>query len=138
NLVFNHDGDTFAYYELLPYNYSFLSVDEKIQVHDHFRQLIAQNQDGKTHALHISTESSSRTVQARSKEQVTGRLQEVAYERTDDQTEALVSMIGEHQVDYRFFIGFKLLLNEEEVSIKSMGKSVTPSLSSFIREVNHH
>jgi len=138
NLVFNHDGETFAYYELLPYNYSFLSEDEKIQVHDHFRQLIAQNQDGKIHALQISTESSIRTVQERSKEQVTGRLQEVAYERIDDQTEALVSMIGEHQVDYRFFIGFKLLLNEEEVSIKSMGKSVTSSLSSFIREVNHH
>src|SRR5699024_11111896 len=97
-----------------------------------------QNQDGKIHALQISTESSIRTVQERSKKQVTGRLQEVAHERIDDQTEALVSMIGENQVDYRFFIGFKLLLNEEEVSIKSMGKSVTSSLSSFIRDVNHH
>src|SRR5699024_2068323 len=35
----------------------------------------------------------------------------LAYERIDDQTEALILMIGEHQVDYRFFIGFKLLLN---------------------------
>ena len=138
NLVFNHDGECFVYYELLPYNYSFLSPDEKIQVHDHFRQLIAQNQDGKIHALQISTASSIRSVQERSKELVTGRLKEVAYERIDDQTEALVSMIGEHQVDYRFFIGFKLLLNEEEISMKSMGKSVTTSLSSFIRDVNHH
>lgn len=138
NLVFNHDGECFAYYELLPYNYSFLSGDEKIQVHDHFRQLIAQNQDGKIHALQISTASSIRSVQERSKELVSGRLQDVAYERIDDQTEALVSMLGEHQVDYRFFIGFKLLLNEEEVNIKSIGKSVTTSLSSFIRDVNHH
>ncbi|GAA0446095.1 ATP-binding protein [Virgibacillus salarius] len=138
NLVFNHDGECFAYYELLPYNYSFLSEDEKIQVHDHFRQLIAQNQDGKIHALQISTASSIRSVHERSKELVSSRLQDVAYERIDDQTEAFVSMIGEHQVDYRFFIGFKLLLNEEEVSMKSMGKSVTTSLSSFIRDVNHH
>lgn len=138
NLVFNHDGECFAYYELLPYNYSFLSKDEKIQVHDHFRQLIAQNQDGKIHALQISTASSIRSVQERSKELVTGRLQEIAYERIDDQTEALVSMIGEHQVDYRFFIGFKLLLNEEEVSMKSMGKNIKNSLSSFVRDVNHH
>ncbi|WP_339253898.1 ATP-binding protein [Sporosarcina sp. FSL W8-0480] len=138
NLVFNHDGECFAYYELLPYNYSFLSPDEKIQVHDHFRQLIAQNQDGKIHALQISTASSIRSVQERSKELVSGRLQEVAYERIDDQTEALVSMIGEHQVDYRFFIGFKLLLNEEEVSMKSMGKNIKNSLSSFVRDVNHH
>lgn len=138
NLVFNHDGECFAYYELLPYNYSFLSPDEKVQVHDHFRQLIAQNQDGKIHALQISTASSIRSVQERSKNLVTGRLKDVAYARIDDQTEALVSMIGEHQVDYRFFIGFKLLLNEEEVSMKSMGKSITNSLSSFVRDVNHH
>jgi len=138
NLVFNHDGECFAYYELLPYNYSFLSPDEKIQVHDHFRQLIAQNQDGKIHALQISTASSIRSVQERSKNLVTGRLKDVAYARIDDQTEALVSMIGEHQVDYRFFIGFKLLLNEEEVSVKSMGKSIKNSLSSFVRDVNHH
>ncbi|KNE22314.1 ATP-binding protein [Virgibacillus pantothenticus] len=138
NLVFNHDGECFAYYELLPYNYSFLSPDEKVQVHDHFRQLIAQNQDGKIHALQISTASSIRSVQERSKELVTGRLKDVAYARIDDQTEALVSMIGEHQVDYRFFIGFKLLLNEEEVSMKSMGKSIKNSLSSFVRDVNHH
>ncbi len=138
NLVFNHDGECFAYYELLPYNYSFLSEDEKIQVHDHFRQLIAQNQDGKIHALQISTASSIRSVQKRSKELVSGRLQDVAYERIDDQTEALVSMIGEHQVDYRFFIGFKLLLNEEEVSMKAMGKNIKNSLSSFVRDVNHH
>ncbi|MEI3605385.1 ATP-binding protein [Pseudogracilibacillus sp. SE30717A] len=138
NLVFNHDGECFAYYELLPYNYSFLSEDEKIQVHDHFRQLIAQNQDGKIHALQISTSSSIRSVQERSKELVSGRLQDVAYERIDEQTEALVSMIGEHQVDYRFFIGFKLLLNEEEVSMKAMGKNIKNSLSSFVRDVNHH
>jgi len=138
NLVFNHDGECFAYYELLPYNYSFLSPDEKVQVHDHFRQLIAQNQDGKIHALQISTASSIRSVQERSKDLVTGRLKDVAYARIDDQTEALVSMIGEYQVDYRFFIGFKLLLNEEEISMKSMGKSIKNSLSSFVRDVNHH
>lgn len=138
NLVFNHDGECLAYYELFPYNYSFLSEDEKIQVHEHFRQLIAQNQDGKIHALQISTASSIRSVQENSKKLVTGRLQEAAYNRIDDQTEALTSMIGEHQVDYRFFIGFKLLLNEEEVSMKSMGKSVATSLSAFIRDVNHH
>ena len=32
NLVFNHDGECFAYYELTPYNYSFLSPEEKYMV----------------------------------------------------------------------------------------------------------
>ena len=53
NLVFNHDGEYFAYYELIPYNYSFLSPEEKYLVHDNFRQLIAQNRDGKIHALQL-------------------------------------------------------------------------------------
>lgn len=137
NLVWNHDGECFAYYELIPYNYSFLSPEQKFQVHDSFRQLIAQNRDGKIHALQISTESSIRATQERSKQEVTGRLKEIAYEKIDQQTAALISMIGENQVDYRFFIGFKLLLNEQEVTVKNIGKDVANTFSDFIHEVNH-
>ncbi|WP_077609589.1 ATP-binding protein [Clostridium sp. Marseille-P2415] len=137
NLVWNHDGECFAYYELIPYNYSFLSPEQKFQVHDSFRQLIAQNRDGKIHALQISTESSIRAAQERSKQEVTGRLKEIAYEKIDQQTEALVSMIGENQVDYRFYIGFKLLLNEQEVTVKNIGKDMANTFSDFVHEVNH-
>jgi len=137
NLVWNHDGECFAYYELIPYNYSFLSPEQKFQVHDSFRQLIAQNRDGKIHALQISTESSIRAAQERSKQEVTGRLKDIAYEKIDQQTEALISMIGENQVDYRFFLGFKLLLNEQEVTVKNIGKDMANTFSDFIHEVNH-
>ena len=137
NLVFNHDGECFAYYEMIPYNYSFLSPEEKYQVHDSFRQLIAQSRDGKIHALQIATESSIRVTQESSKREVTGKLKEVAYKKIDRQTEALVSMIGENQIDYRFFIGFKLLLNEQEVSIKTISESISITFSDFIHEVNH-
>ncbi|UZW13052.1 ATP-binding protein [Clostridium pasteurianum] len=137
NLVWNHDGECFAYYELIPYNYSFLSAEQKFIVHDSFRQLIAQNRDGKIHALQISTESSIQATQERSKEGVTGRLKEVAYEKIDEQTEALVSMIGDNQIDYRFFIGFKLLLNEQEVTIKNIKQEAANILSDFLKEVNY-
>ncbi len=137
NLVFNHDGECFAYYELIPYNYSFLSPDEKYQVHDNFRQLISQNRDGKIHALQLATESSIRATQERSKQEVTGRLKDVAHKKIDEQTEALVSMIGDNQVDYRFFIGFKLLLNDQEVSIKSIGAEIKKAFEEFIHGVNH-
>lgn len=137
NLVFNHDGECFAYYELIPYNYSFLSPEEKNEVHDHFRQLIAQSRDGKIHALQIATESSIRATQARSKQIVTGKLKDVAYRKIDEQTEALVGMIGENQIDYRFFIGFKLLLTEQEVSLKAIGESIMMTVSDFLHEVNH-
>lgn len=136
NLVFNHEGECFAYYELLPYNYSFLTPEQKLQVHTNFRQLIAQNHEGKIHALQISTERSIRSIQEKSKKTVTGRLKDIAFQRIDEQTEALVNMIGDNQVDYRFFIGFKLLVNEEEVSLKNLKKSAKNTLTTFLREVN--
>ncbi len=136
NLVFNHDNECFAYYELLPYNYSFLTPEEKIQVHSNFRQLIAQNREGKIHALQISTERSIASIQEKSKESVSGRLKDIAIQRIDEQTEALVSMIGDNQVDYRFFLGFKLFVNEQEVTLDSLKKSAKETITTFFREVN--
>ena len=74
NLVWNKDNEVFAYYELIPYNYSFLSPEEKFIVHDNFRQLIAQSREGKIHALQIATESSIKNIQEQSKKLVSGKL----------------------------------------------------------------
>ena len=137
NLVWNKDNEVFAYYELIPYNYSFLSAEQKFIVHDSFRQLIAQSREGKIHALQIATESSIRSIQEQSKKLVTGRLRDVAIQKIDEQTEALVSMIGDNQVDYRFFIGFKLIVTEEKVSLESMKKSAFMTFKEFLNEVNH-
>ena len=137
NLVWNKDNEVFAYYELIPYNYSFLSAEQKFIVHDSFRQLIAQSREGKIHALQIATESSVRSIQEQSKKLVTGRLRDVAIQKIDEQTEALVSMIGDNQVDYRFFIGFKLIVTEEKVSLDSMKESAFLTFKEFLNEVNH-
>ncbi|WP_270425927.1 ATP-binding protein [Anaerostipes hadrus] len=137
NLVWNKDNEVFAYYELIPYNYSFLSPEQKYLVHDSFRQLIAQSRDGKIHALQIATESSIRSIQEQSKKLVTGKLREVAIQKIDDQTEALVSMIGDNQVDYRFFLGFKLMVTEDEVNLKNIKKSVFLTFREFLNEVRH-
>ena len=137
NLVWNKDGEVFAYYELVPYNYSFLSPEQKFIVHDNFRQLIAQSREGKLHALQIATESSIRAIQEKSKRLVTGKLREVAIEKLDQQTEALVSMIGDNQVDYRFFLGFKLMVTEQEMNLFSMKQSAFMSFKEFLLEVNH-
>ena len=137
NLVWNKDNEVFAYYELIPYNYSFLSAEEKYIVHDSFRQLIAQSREGKIHALQIATESSIRSMQEQSKKLVTGKLKEVAYQKIDEQTEALVSMIGDNQVDYRFFLGFKLMVTEEQLNLKNIKKSAWLTFTEFLHEVNH-
>ncbi|HBL4874017.1 TPA: ATP-binding protein [Clostridioides difficile] len=137
NLVWNKDNEVFAYYELIPYNYSFLSAEQKFIVHDSFRQLIAQSHEGKIHALQIATESSIRSMQEQSKKLVTGKLKEVAYQKIDEQTEALVSMIGDNQVDYRFFLGFKLMVTEEQLNLKNIKKSAWLTFTEFLHEVNH-
>lgn len=137
NLVWNKDNEVFAYYELIPYNYSFLSAEQKYIVHDSFRQLIAQSREGKIHALQIATESSVRSIQEQSKKLVSGRLRDVAIQKIDEQTEALVSMIGDNQVDYRFFLGFKLMVTEQEVNLKNMKKSLFMTVKEFLNEVNH-
>ena len=137
NLVWNKDNEVFAYYELIPYNYSFLSAEQKFTVHDSFRQLIAQSREGKIHALQIATESSIRSMQEQSKKLVTGKLKEVAYQKIDEQTEALVSMIGDNQVDYRFFLGFKLMVTEEQLNLKNIKKSAWLTFKEFLHEVNY-
>ena len=137
NLVWNKDNEVFAYYELIPYNYSFLSAEQKFIVHDSFRQLIAQSREGKIHALQIATESSIRSMQKQSKKLVTGKLKEVACQKIDEQTEALVSMIGDNQVDYRFFLGFKLMVTEEQLNLKNIKKSAWLTFTEFLHEVNH-
>ena len=137
NLVWNKDNEVFAYYELIPYNYSFLSAEQKFIVHDSFRQLIAQSREGKIHALQIATESSIRSMQEQSKKLVTGKLKEVACQKIDEQTEALVSMIGDNQVDYRFFLGFKLMVTEEQLNLKNIKKSAWLTFKEFLHEVNH-
>ena len=137
NLVWNKDNEVFAYYELIPYNYSFLSAEQKFIVHDSFQQLIAQSREGNIHALQIATESSIRSQQEQAKKLITGKLREVAYQKIDEQTEALVSMIGDNQVDYRFFLGFKLMVTEEQLNLKNIKKSAWLTFKEFLHEVNH-
>lgn len=136
NLVFNNEGECFAYYELMPYNYSFLSDDEKLQVNENLQQLISQYGDDKIHALQIATESSIRKISEVSKNSITGNLGAIAKDKVNMQTEALVSMIGENQVDYRFFIGFKLVLNDQELTIENVKSEVINSIKKFVYDVN--
>ena len=61
----------------------------------------------------------------------------MAVQKIDEQTEALVSMIGDNQVDYRFFLGFKLMVTEEQLNLKNIKKSAWLTFTEFLHEVNH-
>ena len=138
NLVVNQDGECMAYYELIPYNYSFLSPQQKMQIGDDFQQLVAQQKDGRIHALQVATESSVRQTQENSKKHVRGKLKGLAENTIDLQSEYLVNQIGDNQIDYRFFIGFKLMRSEEEVSIQSVKDNILITVKDFLGAVNHN
>lgn len=142
NLVMNRDGECFAYYELIPYNYSFLSPQEKEGIRQEFCQMVEGQRNGILHGLMIATESDIRMRQEESKKLVKGRLKEVAYEMIDMQTEVLEARnkdddVGGSQIDYRFFLGFKLLGGQTEVSFKKIKEDIKIAVSDFIRDVNH-
>ena len=46
-------------------------------------------------------------------------------------------MIGDNQVDYRFFLGFKLMVTEEQFNLKNIKKSAWLTFTEFLHEVNH-
>lgn len=139
NLVINQEGECIAYYELIPYNYSFLSREQKEQMREEFRQLAASSRDGKIHMVEIAVEAGIKRRQDNSKRWVTGRLRDVTKKLIDDQTQILLSdkEKGVRQIDYRFFMGYKLVVDEEEVSLKKMKERVGVTLSDFVRDVNH-
>ena len=154
NLVLNHERECFAYYEMIPYNYSFLSEEQKDAIHDEFTQLVAANKSGRLHFLMIAAESSIRERQERGKQCVRGRNKENAYTFIDEQTEILIAdaikpEAGQHkgeyrgnetdgsQTDYRFFIGIKLISANEEFSLKKLVETVHMTLSDFLLDVNH-
>ena len=137
NLIWNQDNSCYAYYELLPYNYNFLNVEERKQIRDNLHQLVAQQREGNIHMLQIATESSIRATQERCKKHVKGKLKEIAYQRIDQQTEELIEDIGDTQVDYRFYLGFKLLATSQEINVRNVVEDIQKTISEFIKEVNH-
>ncbi|WP_239257320.1 ATP-binding protein [Listeria ilorinensis] len=118
NLIFNTSGECYAYYELEAYNYGFLSDDAKNTIFESLRQLIAQSRGGKLQLLTIATEESIRQTQEESKKHIKkGALEEIAIQHVDQVTEELIKTHGENELEYRYFLGFKLTLNEEQKRI---------------------
>jgi hypothetical protein len=137
NLVLNNDGECFAYYELIPYNYSFLSLAERAEIRSLFKRMVMQNRDGKIHFLEISSESSIKAVQERSKKNIKGILRDIAIKEVDEQSKALAELVGETQVDYRFFMGFKLFVNEGEIDLKEVLKIIKTACIDFVLDVRN-
>ncbi len=139
NLVFNHNNECYAYYELEAYNYNFLSSEQRFSIYDSLRQLIAQSREGNMQLLIVSTEKSIRDTQEKSKKHIKDtELKDIAIEHVNNVTEELVNSLGENELDYKYYVGFKLVLNDEQrpLSFKTFWSDVKNNVKSFFASVN--
>lgn len=116
NLVFNHDGTVYAYYEFLPYSYGFAGQDKAFQIRNNLLRLFRQAKSKRVRLYTCSSEDRIDSTIERSKKLVksTGELKELAFKHLDGVEEILVEMNGEYELSTRFFLGFQLSLNDEK------------------------
>ncbi len=148
NLIKNNNNEWWAFYRLEPYNYAYLSEKEKLQIFYKFSQLIGQQQRGCIHFLCLAVEESMRSAQELSKELPSGKLAEIAKKKLDRQTNVLIDgdlfeepenefdypyFTGETQLDYNFFVGFKLI----PFDTSSKLKETLSYWRDFLSSVNH-
>lgn len=137
NLVFAASGEVYAYYEMEEYNNAFISGGKRLQLSDDFQLFIGQCNAPDFHLLQIAAESDLKVTQEQAKAEVRGPLKDFAGELLDAQTEALIEYYGERQVRYRHYIGFRLVLSQDGLSLKSILKDIKADVVDFIGSVNH-
>jgi len=139
NLIFNKKKECWAFFEMTPYNYSFLSESQKDGIHEAFDAMIAGVKTSNIKLLKLATERSLRAVADESKRYVrsTGELKEIADNLIDAQVEIFEDENVERQIDYRFFLGFKLSLSNQKLTLKNVVKEVKNTFLDFFYSVNH-
>ncbi len=119
NLVWNKDNEVFAYYELIPYNYSFLSAEQKFIVHDSFRQLIAQSREEKFMRCRLQRKAQYEV--CRSSQRSWLREIKGSCLPEDRRTDRSVSINDWGQSSgLPLFLGFKLMVTEEQLNLKNI------------------
>lgn len=151
NMIKNVCDEWFAYYRILPYDYSFLSEDEKSKYFSSIKSMIAGTQNSNLQFLMISTQRSIKRIQERSKEYISGKLRETALHILDMQTQTLTEgevfgevpkgvnepfYSGETQLAYEYYIGLKLAPEREPVSFSAVTKELKYLFKDFTAGVN--
>lgn len=151
NMIKNIEDEWFAYYRILPYDYSFLSEDEKSKYFSSIRSMIAGTQNSNLHFLMISTQRSIKKIQERSKKYLSGKLRNTALNVIDMQTKTLTEgevfgevpegvnrpfYSGETQLAYEYYIGLKMEPEREAMSWRSVSGEIKRFFKDFAAGVN--
>lgn len=140
NLAFTKDGDVWAYYEMSEYNNSFITPQQKYAISNEMERLIRECNASDFHFLQIATETDFRSVQDKCKQEIikeNNTLADFATYLIDKQTEVLVKRFGERQVRYKHYIGFRLHLTKDEVSLKESLLELKTDFCSFLGSLRH-
>jgi len=139
NLIFNKKKECWAFFEMIPYNYSFLSLSQKEAIHESFEAMVNGVKTTKIKMLKLATERSLKVVVEESKRYVRseGKLKEITHELLDRQLEIFETEGAERQIDYRFFLGFKLTISTEKLTVNNFINEVKNTFLDFFYSVNH-
>lgn len=136
NLVFSSEGDVYAYYECGPYNYSFLGEDKAEEIYYNLEQMVLSARSNQMHMLCIAIEESIHETIERSKKEVKGELKGLAYQYLDGVEQHLKKIHGENELDYRHYIGFKLSLENSELSKGSAWENLKRGIRDSVNDIN--
>lgn len=137
NLLFTTENEVYAYYEMEEYNNAFITDEQKRRISDDFELMIGQVNVSDFHMLQVATESDFRMVQELAKKEIEGDLKEFAEHLIDLQTEQLIPYYGERQIRYKHYMGFKLRLKKEEMSLKENLLDLKTDLMNFLGGVRN-
>lgn len=107
NLVLNVDNDAWAFYELIGYEYDYISSDKKESVSAKLESLFSQI-GSKFHLLALPKYTSVKEVHDRMKQRITGPLRNYSHQYIDAMVPEVEKYTGEEDNDYSFYIGVKL------------------------------
>lgn len=121
NILFNQEHIPWGYYEVMGYEYDFLSASKKARISQEIESVFAKV-GVETHLLILPKFHSVREKQERFKKTITGPLKEAAIRHTDEVIPLIENAVGSTAEQYHYYIGLKLERRAEdtELTIKNI------------------
>ncbi|BFH18146.1 ATPase [Paenibacillus dendritiformis] len=127
HLVYNHDEECWAYYELPGFNLEFLSDDEMGLAFSRLESFFWQiNAD--FHLLSLPDYQSVEDIYRSFRESLSGPAVEAAKRHVDDSVRVLEGRYGDEGSNYKFFIGVKL------PKVKTSTKNAWSEIDAYIKD----
>ncbi|MFJ7941128.1 ATP-binding protein [Peribacillus sp. NPDC096622] len=124
NILFTQDNESWAFYELIGFEYDFLSDNKKASISSRLETFFA-NIGVDTHLLILPKFHSVLDKHEQFKKTIKGPLKDEAIRHVEEVAPIIENAVGSESSDYHFFIGIKLPKTDEfELTIKNIIENV--------------